>query len=227
MLLQDKQKKAQVSFENKKKTGYQIQAGDHLYIKVYSLDPKTNKFFQSDLPSLMNPTYLYLNSYMVDDDGYINFSFIDKVYVKGMTVDEVRKKIQTSLNDYFKDATVTVKLVNFQIAVLGEVNSPGNFTIDKDQINVLQAIAIAGGLKDFGNPLKVSLVRQTLTGSQIFYLNLQDNKLLESDNFYLMPNDVIYVEPMKAKTWAYTTFPYGIFLSVISIGLSVYIIVNN
>jgi polysaccharide export outer membrane protein len=227
-LLQDKNlKQAQTSFENKKKTEYQVQSGDHLYIKVYSQDPKTSKFFQSDMPSLMNPTYLYLNSYMVDTEGYINFSFIDKMYVKGMTIDEVRKKVQTSLNEYFKETTVTAKLINFQIAILGEVGSPGNFTIDKDQINVLQAIAMAGGIKEFGNNRKVKLVRQTLKGSEVYHLNLGDSKILESDYFYLMPNDIIYVEPMNAKTWAYSTFPYSMVFSVISIGLSVYVLVNS
>jgi polysaccharide export outer membrane protein len=225
MLLQDKSSKdKQTTFENRKKTSYQIQSGDHLYIRVYSLDPKTSKFFQSDLPTLMNPTYLYLNSYMVDPDGYINFSFIDKMYVKGMTLDEVRKKLQTSLNEYFKETTVTVKLVNFQVAVLGEVNSPGNFTIDKDQINLLQAISMAGGFKDFSNIKKVSIVRQTLNGSEIQYLDLSDKKLLESDYFYLMPNDIIYVEPLKSKSWSYTSFPYTVVLSALSLGLTGYLV---
>jgi polysaccharide export outer membrane protein len=225
MLLQNHNaKEAQTSFENKKKTSYQIQSGDHLYIRVYSLDPKTSKFFQSDLPTLMNPTYLYLNSYMVDPDGYINFSFIDKLFVKGMTLDEVQKKIQTTLNEYFKETTVTIKLVNFQIAILGEVSSPGNFTIDKDQINLLQAIAMAGGVKEFGNVKNVTLVRQTLKGSEMFHLNLSDNKILESDYFYLMPNDIVYVEPMKAKSWAFSQFPYSMVLAVMSLGLSGYLV---
>lgn len=223
-LLQDKSvKEAQASFENKKKTTYQIQSGDHLYIRVYSLDPKTSKFFQSDLPTLMNPTYLYLNSYMVDQDGYINFSFIDKLYVKGMTIEEVRKKIQTTLNEYFKESTVTVKLVNFQIAVLGEVNDAGNFTIDKDQINILQAVALAGGFKEYGKVRKITLVRQTLSGSDVYTIDLSNKKVLESDYFYLMPNDVIYVEPLKGKSFLFTQFPYATILSALSLTLSVLI----
>jgi polysaccharide biosynthesis/export protein len=227
MLLQDKSSKdIRTSFENGKKTSYQVQSGDHLYIRVYSLDPKTSKFFQSDLPTLMNPTYLYLNSYMVDPEGYINFSFIDKMYVKGMTIDEVRKKIQTALNEYFKETTVTIKLVNFQVAVMGEVNMPGNFTIDKDQINLLQAISMAGGLKEFSNIKKVTLVRQTLKGSEMYYLDLSDKKLLESDYFYLMPNDIIYVEPLKAKSWSYTAFPYTVVLSALSLALTGFLVYN-
>jgi polysaccharide biosynthesis/export protein len=221
MLLQDKKSKdVQVSFTNKKKSSYQIQTGDHLYIRIYSMDPKTSKFFQSDLPQLMNPTYLYLNSYMVDNEGYVNISVIDRIFVKGMTIEEVKNKIQKTLNDYFKETTVSVKLVNFQVSVIGEVNNPGNFTIDKDQINVLQAISMAGGLKDFGNNKKITLVRQTLKGSDIYYLDLSDKKILESDYFYLLPNDLIYVEPLKAKTYLFSQFPYGLVFSTISIALT-------
>jgi polysaccharide export outer membrane protein len=226
LMLQDKGKEAQTSFENKKKTTYQIQTGDHLYIKIYSLDPKTSKFFQTDLPTLMNPTYLYLNSYMVDEEGYIDFSFVDRMQVKGLTIDEVKKKIQTALNEYFKETTVVVKLVDFQVSVLGEVQHPGSFNIDKDQINVLQALALAGGMKDFGNVKKVMLVRQTLKGSEVQYLNLNDKNLLVSDYYYLMPNDIIYVEPMKGKSYLVTSFPYSAVLSILSLGVSAAILLN-
>jgi polysaccharide export outer membrane protein len=223
MLLQDKSKDIQANFTNKKKSSYQIQTGDHLYIRIYSMDPKTSKFFQTDMPTLMNPTYLYLNSYMVDDEGYINISFIDRMFVKGMTLEEVKKKIQKTLNDYFKETTVSVKLVSFQVSVMGEVNNPGNFTIDKDQINVLQAISLAGGLKEFGNNKKVTLVRQTLKGSDVYYLDLSNKKILESDYFYLLPNDVVYVEPLKSKSYLFSQFPYGLVFSTASLALSVMI----
>lgn len=224
MLLQDKSlKEAQNSFVNKKKSSYQIQTGDHLYIRIYSMDPKTSKFFQTDMPTLMNPTYLYLNSYMVDDEGYINISFIDRMFVKGMTLEEVKKKVQKTLNDYFKETTVSVKLVSFQVSVIGEVNSPGNFTIDKDQINILQAISMAGGIKEFGNNRKVTLVRQTLKGSDVYYLDLSNKKILESDYFYLLPNDLVYIEPLKGKSYLFSQFPYGLVFSTASIALSVLI----
>lgn len=221
MILQDKNvKSARNSFENKKKTSYLVQSGDHLYIRIYSLDPKTSKFFQTDMPTLMNPTYLYLNSYMVDEEGYINFSFVDRMLVKGMTLEEVKKKVQKTLNEFFNETTVVVKLVNFQISVLGEVGSPGNFTIDKDQINLFQAIAIAGGMKDFSNLKKVTLVRQTLKGSDIHYVDISDKNILESDYFYLMPNDIVYVEPRKNKTYLFNTFPYGMIFSTLSFALT-------
>jgi polysaccharide export outer membrane protein len=216
-LLQDKSvKEVSNNFINSKRTTYKIQSGDHLYVKVYSVDPKTSKFFQTDFPTLMNPTYLYLNSYVVDEEGFINFSFVDKMYVKGLTVPEVKTLIQKTLSEYFKETTVVVKLVNFQVAILGEVNNPGDYTIDKDQINIFQALGLAGGIKDFANIKKITLVRQTTTGSDIQHLDLSDNKILSSDYYYLMPNDVIYIEPLNIKSYAYNKFPYELLISIVT-----------
>jgi polysaccharide biosynthesis/export protein len=227
MLLQETNvKEVTTEFSNKKKTSHKVQVGDHLYIRIYSVDPKTSKFFQTDMPNLMNPTYLYLNSYVVDEEGFIHFSFIEKLYVKGMSVDQITQLIQKNVSEYFNDATVTVKLVNFQVAVMGEVSKPGNFTIDKDQINVFQAVALAGGFKDFANIKKVTLVRQTLNGSEVQFLDFSDKKILESDYFYLLPNDILYVEPLKMKSYTFTTFPYSILLSGLSVGLAVMVLLK-
>jgi polysaccharide export outer membrane protein len=216
-LLQEKiSKTATADFPNSKSTTYKLQVGDHLYIEVFSVDSKTSKFFQTDFPDLMNPTYLYLKSYSIDEFGYINFSFIDKMFVKDLTVAEVQQQLQKTMNEYFKESTVVVKLVNFEVSVIGEVQNPGSFTIYRDQINLFQALGLAGGLKEFGNPKKVKLVRQTQAGSNMVELDLSDNKILESPYFYLQPSDIIYIEPKNAKSWAYTRFPYETVLLLMS-----------
>ena len=108
-IIQEKVNKEMTSeFQNAKATTYRLQTGDHLYIRVNSIDPKTSKFFQTDFPYLMNSTYQYLNTYVIDEFGYISFSFIDKMYVVGSTVQEIRQKVQQKLDEYFKDATVFV-----------------------------------------------------------------------------------------------------------------------
>jgi polysaccharide export outer membrane protein len=226
-LIQEKvNKEMKTQFENPRSTTYRVQPGDNLYIRVYSVDPKTSKFFQSDFPYLMNSTYQYLNTYVVDEFGYISFSFIEKLYVKGLNVQEIQQALQSQLNQYFKEATAYVKLVNFQVGVLGEVNSPGNFTIEQDQINIFQAIGLAGGITDFGNYKKVKLIRQTPTGSEISILDLTDNRILESPYYFMMPNDVLYIEPRSTKSWAYTQFPYQsllYFFSVAILGAALFI----
>ena len=112
-----------------------------------------------------------------------------------------------------------MKLVNFQVAVLGEVKSPGNFTVEQDQINLFQAIGLANGITDFGNYKKVKLVRQTQSGSEVHLLDLTDDRILESPYYYLMPNDVVYIEPRSTKSWAYSQFPYQTLLYLMSVGV--------
>jgi polysaccharide export outer membrane protein len=203
-------------FVNNRNTVYHLQPGDQLYINVHSVDQKTNRIFQTDFPNPMTSTYQDLNSYRVDEEGYINFSFIDKVQVEGLTVKEVNDRLQATVNEYFKEATVVVKLVNYRVSVLGEVENPGTFIVKNKQINILQAIAQSGGITNFSNIQKVKLVRQTLTGSEMHYLDLTDNGILQSDYFYLLPNDVLYVEPLNSKSFAFENFPYSLILSTIS-----------
>ncbi len=209
-------------FVNSRKTSYHLQPGDQLYIKVFSVDPKTSRLFQTDFPNPMTNTYQNLNSYRIEEDGYINFSFIDKLYVKDLTVKETSDLLQKTINEYFKEATVVVKLINFRISVLGEVAHPNTFIINNKQINVLQAISKAGGIKDFGDREKVKLVRQTLDGSEVYNLDLTDNGILQLDQYYLMPNDVVYVQALGSKSFAFKNFPYSIFLSTISTAALVY-----
>lgn len=216
-LLQEKSvEDVSAGFVNARKTDYRLQPGDQLYINVHSVDAKTSRLFQTDFPNPMTNTYQNLNSFRVDEDGYVNFSFIDKLYVKGLTIKEANDLLQKTVNEYFKEATVIVKLVNYRVSVLGEVKKPGTFIIDNKQINLLQAIAQAGGSTNFGNVKKVKLIRQTLDGSVMYYIDLTDNGTLQSDQYYLMPNDVVYVEPLRSKSFAFENFPYSIFLSTIS-----------
>jgi polysaccharide export outer membrane protein len=85
---------------------------------------------------------------------------------------------------------------------------------------------LAGGITDFGNFKEVRLVRQTQNGSELYLLDLTDNRILESPYYYLMPNDILYIEPRSTKSWAYTQFPYQsllYFFSVVILGASLYL----
>lgn len=203
---------------------YQINSGDHLYIKVFSLDAKTSKLFQSDFPELVNSSYIYLNSYKVDESGHVNFSFTGKVMVKGLTIPEAQETIKKTLGEYFNDINVYVKLVNFNVTFLGEVRAPGTYSINKEQINILQALGNAGGLTDYGHAKKVTLIRKSPNGSVVKELDLTDNGILKSPYYYLMPDDIVYVAPRGSKSFVFDKFPYGMAFGIISLGLSVFAI---
>ncbi|MCF8234128.1 MAG: polysaccharide biosynthesis/export family protein [Bacteroidales bacterium] len=211
---------AQTNFENPRKFEYKIQPGDNLYIKIVSVDEKHSNMFNTMdsryANAMQSDAGIYLNSYTVNEEGDVDFPLIGKVHVKNLTVEEVKEELQESLNEYIKESVVIVKMVNFYVTMLGEVTRPGEYKIFQDELNIFEAISIAGDLTDFANRNEVKLVRQTKKGSEIINIDLTDRSLLASDYYFLMPNDILYVEPLKGKQFTFANFPYGIIFSAIS-----------
>ncbi len=206
------------------KPDYKIKTGDYLYIRVLSLDQKTNEIFASIAGSSASNSYMsitdqniYLTSYWVNDSGFISFPLLGHIYAQGLTVKEMQDNLNVAVSGILKEASVTVKLVMYNISVLGEVNNPGKVTIYNNRINIFEAIALARDITAFGNRSKVQIIRTEGTKSNIMVLDLLSKDILSSPYYYLQPNDIIYVEPMKEKAYAFETFPYGLVYS--SIGL--------
>jgi polysaccharide biosynthesis/export protein len=202
-------------YANTRDVQYRVQPKDNLYIKINGLDEKTYQFFnrQGGSSGYINDyntdASIYLNSYSISEEGTITLAILGKIYVKDLTVTRVKDTIQKRVDEYLKETTVTVKLVNFNVTVLGEVMHPGEFKIYQDRIDLFQAISMAGDMTEFANRNQVQLVRQTKTGSKVHYLDLTSDKILTSEFLYLMPNDIIYVSPLKIKRWGFTQFPYA------------------
>ena len=204
---------------------YKIQPRDNVYIRLFSLDEKSNLFFNkqsasSNYNDYANDASIYLNSYSVGPDGYIDFPVVGKIMIKDLTVSQVKDVLQKLVDEYLKETVVVVKMVNFKITIVGEVNHPGEFAIYADKINFFEAIAMANDLTDFGNRNKVVLIRQVHGGSRVYKLDITTDDFLKSDQFYLQPNDIIYIQPLAYKRWGFgSTFPWAIVLAGISAGL--------
>ena len=208
------------NFTNERKVEYKIQPGDNLYIKVVSIDEKTSALFNTaDTRSsyaMNSDAGIYLNSYTVNENGYVDFPLIGSVKVRNLTVEQVKDELQKTLNEYIKESVVIVKMVNFYVTMLGEVKRPGEYKIYQDELNIFEAISLAGDLTDFANRDQVKLIRQTKEGSKIIDIDLTDRDILASDYYFMMPNDILYVEPLKGKQFTFANFPYGIIFSAIS-----------
>jgi polysaccharide biosynthesis/export protein len=217
--LQDPEDKEQArsDFQKPEVPEYLVHKGDNLYIKVNSLEDKTNYFEKSvGYDSYYTESGIYLNSYTVNDSGYVEFPLIGKVMVNNLTIEQIQKKLQEKVNEYIKNTVVIVKLANFRVSMMGEFNNPGKYVVYQDKINIFEAISMAGDLTDFAKRDKVLLVRQSEKGVKTYRLNLNDYSILESDFYYLMPNDVVYVEPLKGKQFAFSEFPYVLILTTIT-----------
>jgi polysaccharide export outer membrane protein len=221
--LQKKQKEDTVqSFKNRKVSDYRIQPHDNLYIRIFAMDEKSYFFFNKQSAiggsstSESSELGLYLDSYVVNDSGYIYFPLLGKLFIKDLKVSQAKNLIQSLVNEYLNDVTVTVKLVNFTITLLGEVKKPGKFQVYQDKINIFEAISVAGDLTDFANRGKVALVRQTKEGSRVIYLDLNSIDILHSDYYFLEPNDIVYFAPLGIKRWGTETFPWALLFGIIS-----------
>ena len=200
---------------------YHIQNQDILYIKVISLNNEINDLinsFSSNTSQNMfqNEVSLYLYGYSVNDSGYVDVPYIGKVHVLGLTVDSARDTIMSRVNKSIKNATVIVKLISFKYSVLGEVQRPGIYKNYNNQLTILEAISKAGDITDYGNRHKVLIIRPTKDQTQTFRVDLTDNKVLSSEAFFLLPNDIVYVEPIKSKIFRVNIPTLTLVLSTIS-----------
>ncbi|MBN2639391.1 MAG: polysaccharide biosynthesis/export family protein [Bacteroidales bacterium] len=209
------------TFKNQRELNYRVQPGDNLYIRVVSMDDKTNMLLNSMgggqyANNVSSDASVYLNSYMVNDKGYIQYPLTGEVFVKNMTISEIKKEFQSKLSLYLKQSVVIVKLVNYNITLLGEVRRPGQYKIYQNNINIFEAVSMAGDLTDFANRGKVAIIRQSKEGSKVIYVDMTKRDVLSSPYYYLKPNDIIYVPPVKGKQFAFSNFPYAVVFSALS-----------
>lgn len=183
---------------------YKIQPRDILYITVKAMAP--DGLIRDFLSSSSSGANLSqgdaggaLYGYNVDVEGNINIEAIGEIKISGLTLGETRKKLQVLAEKVFKNATVECKLLSFKFTVIGEVKSPGAYINYNNYLTVLEAIGRAGGVGDYGNRNRVLVVRPMDKGTKTFRINMQDKKLLTSEAYFLLPNDVIIVEPLNQK----------------------------
>lgn len=185
-----------------------IQPKDKLSILVNSQDPRLTNLFNLPILSQQigvennNNQNRGLSGYTVNKNGYIDFPVLGEIKVQGMTREDVAAYIKKELvsQDLIKDPVVTVEFMNLSISVMGEVNKPGRYNIDRDHLTVLDALSMAGDLTIFGNREKVLVLRQENGKQRVYGVNLNSaDYVYSSPVYYLQQGDVIYVEPNDTR----------------------------
>ena len=175
----------------------------------------------------------YFTGYSIDRHGNIRIPYLGELNVLGYTEKEVREKIETELGKFFKNPElvfITVKLGGISFIVTGEVGSPGTINLSQNQVSIIDAISNAGEINDVGNRSEVTIIRKTLDGVKKYKLDYTKIEVFESDNFYIQPNDIIYVPPLKQKAWGVGTTGMQAFstaVTVLSFIASTVLLVKN
>lgn len=197
-----------------------IKPNDELYINVSSFDDLSFNFFgtQGAISGMALTTDLSisLRTFSVDPAGKIFFPIIGLVDVLGLTTVEASIKLKELLASYFDQPIVTVKFGYKKITLLGEVNRPGYYTYSKDQLSILEAIGMAGDLTVHGNRKEIMLIRNTEGKAEKKIIDLTNDNLIFNTNYYLEPDDILYVKPRKSVKWATTYTPLTIIISSIT-----------
>jgi polysaccharide biosynthesis/export protein len=186
-----------------KRVEYRIQPNDVLSVRVTnSLDKTAPNIFESEgqTGGGVNPAALfYITGYSVDERGMINYPNLGKLKVQNLTINEARDLIQQQVDKYMTNANVIVRLVSFKLTILGDVRNPGYHFVYNNQATLPEALGLAGDLTYNGNRKNIKLIRQSTSGVEVVLLDLTDPNLIKSPYFYLQPNDMIYVQPLRAQ----------------------------
>lgn len=182
-----------------------IVPNDELGIYVSSVNPAATIYYNmpvSDLTIRGEQTVSAvpkLQTYIVDTKGDINFPVLGKIHVQGMTTEQVADYLVSRISEDVVDPTVRVELMNFNVNVMGEVRNPGRIEIKNERVSILDALAMAGDMTEYGRRENVVLIREDNGARTVHRLNLNDANVLASPYYYLQQNDVIYVEPNSIR----------------------------
>ena len=208
---------------------YIVQKEDLLSVQISSTTKSDYDFFnlkETSNPQLMaqNP---YLYGYLVKPDGIVNLPMLGDIKVSGFTISEVERVIEQISSTYFKDPIVKVNVLNFKVSILGEVNNPGEFNIVRSNQNLLHLIGKANDLTEFANRKNIKIIRTSSDGySRVIYIDLTESSILKNKDFYLQPQDIIYVEPIRKKFFAVKNISSAVSVSISAITLFL-LLLNN
>ena len=193
------------SEEIKNRNDPKIQPDDILSITISSLNPESNLLFNTGV--LQTPgtsgniptTSGKSEGYLVDQKGAINFPVLGRVELAGLNKEQATEKMTVEIKKSVKNPIVNIRFLNFKVTVLGEVNKPSTFTVPSERLNVIEALGLAGDLTAYGRRENILIIREQNGIRSTSRVNLASKNILNSPSFYLQQNDIVYVEPVKAR----------------------------
>ena len=213
---------------------YKVQYRDIIYLslKKQNVDGEIVDLLQGS--SNINMAYYvrdesaqFIFGYNVDRNGDIFVPIVGKISVANRTIEEINVLVQERVDKLFNHAFVECKLLSFKYTVLGEAIRPGSYVNYNNYLTVLEAIGRAGGVNDYGRRDRVLVVRPTDDGTKTYRVNLRDKQLLSSEAYFLMPNDVVIIEPEGNKIFKLNMPTYAFLITTITSTISTTLLLIN
>ncbi len=193
-LLQER--KSLPQYEKANYEEYKLQINDELLIRVLTTNEALKKMF----PEVNTNNNIGGNSHRIYEDGTADFPYLPKVYLQGKTIKEAESILKEKLKDFSEDVEVKLALQTQNFCVIGEAGR-GYFPIYKDRMTIFQALALSGGINDGAVFSKIRIIRTTDEGTIIKSFDIRTKSIIDSEFYYIQPNDIIYVDTSKKKFW--------------------------
>lgn len=199
---------------------YILKKRDILQIRISSPETENAKIANDESVQYSTSTNPYFSNYYINDSGFVDLTLIGKIKVDGFTIMQVDSLITIKAQEYLNQASVDVKFASFKFLALGEFSAPGQYYANNETCTIYEALAIAGDAGMFANKERVQLIRTLSDGSKkIYHLNLTDYSGFTTENYFIQPNDIIYIEPQRAKIDKQNIAVLSVGLSLVSIVL--------
>jgi polysaccharide biosynthesis/export protein len=198
---------------------YKLMPYDNLYIRVITPDPQWSAIFNPSSGGSsagITQESAALSGYPVDNYGFIEIPYVGKLAVAGKTLSHLKVELDSIFKKYVSDASISVRLVNNYVSIIGEVRVPGRYMLTKDRLNIFEALSLAGDMTEYSNRRNVKLIRESPYGPIVRELSLDDRSIFTSDYYYVMPNDIIYAPPMQGRAFQTNATVYTLFLTTIT-----------
>ncbi|MFS4491330.1 polysaccharide biosynthesis/export family protein [Maribacter sp. 2308TA10-17] len=210
-----------------------IQSNDLLSIVVSSVNAEAADLFNlsrnnSDQSSLNSGNTFKVSGYLVDQDGFINFPILGKIKASGISKKTLRDEITSRLvsEKLLLDPIVEIRYLNYKVSILGEVKNPSVLNVPSEKISLLEALGMAGDITIYGRRDNVTLIREENGVRRIRKIDLTSNEIFSSRYYYLQSNDIVYVQPNKAKVASSTGTKEWIPVVLSAISLAIIIAIN-
>ena len=204
-----------------------IQPDDLLMIIVSAQNPLAAEAYNLTANLSVNPDNQSAGGsrqqqlYLVDSEGYIDFPVLGRLQIGGKTKEQVSDEMHALIAKDIKDAVINIRLMNYKVTVMGEVNRPGVHKINSERITLPEALSLSGDLTKYGKRDNILITRETTDGITTQRVDLTSTDFMQSDYFYLKQNDIVYVEPNKTRVNSSGVGPnISIYLTVISLLLT-------
>lgn len=198
---------------------YKLQQNDEIVIRVITSDETTARLFNNGQRNQGSTSY----SYRIFEDGTVDVPFLSRVKVEGLTLNEAEKRIDTLLTEYVNDAHCKLALATGTFCVIGDAGR-GYFPIYKERMTIYQALALSGGINATADFAHVKILRKTPDGTKIVEFDIRSKSVIDSEYYYIYPNDIIYLDVSKRRFWgsnSYTEF-LGVITSSLSLLMSIW-----